>query len=77
MCKYCEETTSKNHWSGKKFDVIPTTYLKSKSNYDKLNCFIMKCPADKDAGLMIGTYEGYSYIDIKYCPMCGRKLGDD
>ena len=66
MCKYCEGPT-------KYLKVEPTSYLLQKQNYDKLNCFIL---SRKSAELMIGTYEGYSFIDINYCPMCGRKLGD-
>lgn len=77
MCKYCEETTSKGCISGKNFNVIPTVYLKAKTNYDRLNCFILKCKEDEKAGFMIGTYEGYCYIDINYCPMCGRKIGEN
>lgn len=77
MCKYCEETTSKGCISGKSFNVIPTVHLKAKTNYDRLNCFILKCKKDEKAGFMIGTYEGYCYIDINYCPMCGRKIGEN
>lgn len=62
--------------AGKEFKVNKTVFLREKSNSDNLRCFILKGLEDEKAGLMIGTYEGYHYININYCPMCGRKLGD-
>ena len=66
-CKYCEKHVS--------FEVEPTVFLKSKGKYDEFNIFIHKGENDEVAGLMIGNYEGYRYIYINYCPVCGRKLG--
>ena len=51
-----------------------TSRLKEKPNSDKLQAFLMRNKADDYAGIMIGTYEGFHYIDINYCPMCGRKI---
>ena len=73
MCEYCERKTSKGNIAGKDFKVHKTIYLKEKTNTDNLNCFILKNENEK-AGFMIGTCEGYHYIDINYCPMCGRDL---
>ena len=42
---------------------------------DYLNMFILKGKKDKYAGLMIDSGNGARYVDIKYCPFCGRKLG--
>ena len=74
MCKYCEIKGSKHDIAGKEFKVNKTIVLKEKPNTDNLVCFILKGQDDKNAGLMIGTFEGYHYININYCPMCGRKL---
>ncbi len=42
--------------------------------FEQLEMFILKGKNDKKAGLMINTISGARYIDINYCPMCGRKL---
>lgn len=44
-----------------------------------LEMLILKGNLDEKAGLMIDTGNGYRYVDIDYCPFCGRKLtiGDD
>lgn len=75
MCEYCERKNLKNEIAGKEFKVNKTINLREKSNTDNLVCFILKGEEDKQAGIMIGTFEGYHYININYCPMCGRKLG--
>lgn len=74
MCEYCETKGSKGDIAGKEFKVNKTNVLREKTNADNLVCFILKGEADKQAGIMIGTFEGYHYININYCPMCGRKL---
>ncbi len=43
-------------------------------SFEQLEMFILKGKNDKKAGLMINTINGARYIDINYCPMCGRKL---
>ncbi len=73
MCEYCK-IHKKENIVGKEFEVRKTNTLASKINTDNLRCFILKNECDKKAGIMIGTYEGYHYIDIEFCPMCGRKL---
>ena len=74
MCKYCEDG-NKTGIAGAYFELMLTNSTKSNMRYCKPKCFILKCQKDEKAGLMIESYEGCSYIDINYCPMCGRKLG--
>lgn len=81
-CDYCKER--EGHIAGK---VIRTHEWKltsgyrtrlsttTTSNYDYLNMFILKGKEDKYAGLMIDIGNGARYVDIKYCPFCGKKLG--
>ena len=68
MCDYCDPNRA-----GKEFKVNKTDKLKLKNNSDNLDYFILY-GGDGGVGLMIGTFEGYHYIDINYCPMCGRKI---
>jgi hypothetical protein len=75
MCEYCRQTKDK-FLAGKDFEVHKTNKLRAKNHTDNLYCFVLKSEDDEKAGLMIGTIEGYHYININYCPMCGRKLGD-
>lgn len=79
MCEYCRQG-NKLEISGKP---IKTTEWKNTAGYqipknktDILELFILKGKDDKKAGLMIYNENGARYIDINYCPMCGRKLGD-
>lgn len=44
---------------------------------DYLNIFILKGEKDKYAGLMVENINGARYVDIKYCPFCGRKIYDN
>ena len=79
-CEYCDEKD--NHITGKS---IRTTEFKETYGYssrklvdyiDYLNLFILKGASDEKAGLMIENTIGARYIDINYCPFCGRKLVD-
>lgn len=81
-CYYCYE--KEEHISGKSIKTyewnLTAGYKERLStstgiNKDYLNMFILKGKADKCAGLMIDNGNGARYIDIKYCPFCGRKLG--
>lgn len=74
MCQYCETKNSKGDIAGKEFKVNKTLVLQEKSNTDNLVCFILKGEADIQAGIMIGTFEGYHYININYCPMCRKRV---
>ena len=78
MCKYCNKT-DESCISGAYLKVIPTKSTKEKQLYPfyyKPNCFILKGTKDKKAGLMMDNLETCYYIDINYCPMCGKKLGE-
>lgn len=49
---------------------------KYKYDIDFLEVFILKLKEDKKAGLMLNNINGVRYIDINYCPICGRRLRD-
>lgn len=77
MCEYCK--ISKDFWINGK--MIRSYELKKTAGYedpqnrnDVLEMFILKGKKDKKAGLMINSGCGFRYVDINYCPMCGRKL---
>ena len=78
ICQYCKELDSSI--IGK---IIQTTEFKETYGYslrlawlerEYLNVFILKGKEDKQAGLMIDIGNGCRYVDIRYCPFCGRKL---
>lgn len=73
FCEYCM-LWKDGTIHGKDLGVNKTSRLKEKPNSDKLQAFLMRNKADDYAGIMIGTYEGFHYININYCPMCGRKI---
>lgn len=73
MCEYCRQF-NECVITGKELLVNKTNTVLSKLHSDTLNCYIMKGTQDKSSAIMIGTCEGFHYIDIKYCPMCGREL---
>ena len=72
MCEYCREYENGNI-KGDEFKVEKTAGYKEE--YMKYRCWIMKTINDLKAGIMISEYGmNAGYIDINYCPMCGRKL---
>lgn len=77
MCKYCGQG-NKTEISGAYLKVIPTKSTRElyRPICYKPKCFILKCKKDKKAGLMMDSLETCYYIDINYCPMCGKKLGE-
>ena len=60
MCKYCEEPTKNIRLHRQATD----------SNVSE--CFIHK--AADGAAIFLRDSNEYVYIDIEYCPFCGRKL---
>ena len=79
MCEYCR-STGENEINGK---TVYTYEWNETAGYEKrhnttyrdiLEMFILKCEKDEKAGLMIDSGFGARYIDINYCPMCGRKI---
>lgn len=79
MCEYCHKKDD-GEIMGKtirQFEWKETAgYEPPKDRNDFLEMFILKLKNDKKAGLMIDSGYGYRYIDINYCPMCGRRLGE-
>lgn len=76
ICHYCYGEG--DHIRGKVIhtnELKPTAGYREPTNYvDCLDVFILKGKKDKYAGLMIDNMNGARYIDIRYCPFCGRKL---
>lgn len=76
ICPYCYE--EHGHIRGKvihTYNLKPTAGYKEPTNYkDCLDVFILKGKEEKYAGLMIDNMNGARYVDIRYCPFCGRKL---
>ena len=71
MCEYCKNRCD-GEICGNEFNLKATAGFK----YDrKYSSWIMKNKADEKAGIMIATNNGNAvYIDIEFCPICGRKL---
>lgn len=67
MCEYCDINRA-----GKEFKVNKTSMLESISKSDNLISFLLH--DNEGTGLMIGTSQGYYYININYCPMCRKKI---
>ena len=83
-CQFC--SINKNYIGAIIGKTIKTHELKPIYGYssrkhpdtiDYLEIFILKGEKDQKAGLMIENNIGARYIDINYCPFCGRKLSDD
>lgn len=84
ICEYC---TEHKHYKGAiNGKVFYTQDLKETYGYssrmgsrerDYLNIYILKGENDKYAGLMVENINGARYVDIRYCPFCGRKLSDN
>lgn len=82
-CKYCRN--SDNYPSAIFGYSIRTRELKETHGYsvsknpdiiDHLELFILKGQNDKKAGLMLDNIYGARYVEINYCPFCGRKIGE-
>ena len=81
MCELCEnhKTILTAKWKKtagyepERTEICYKDWVNSKF-FEQLEMFILKGKNDKKAGLMINTINGARYIDINYCPMCGRKL---
>ena len=76
ICPYCYEKDGYIHSKAiNTYNSKPTAGYREPTNYkDYLNIFLLKGKEDKYAGLMIENLNGTRYIDIRYCPFCGRKL---
>lgn len=75
MCEYCKPST-KMKIHGKYFKFEKTYGYKE--DYIKYSSWIMQGNADKKAGIFVAEYGNNGcYFDINFCPMCGRKLGEE
>ena len=45
----------------------------SGKEYEKLKCMLYR-KEDNGVILSMSDYKGCQYIEINYCPMCGRKV---
>ena len=79
MCNYCFTKDEEIFGKSIRTDNFKKTagYRKPKNYKDYLDLFILKNKNDKKAGLMIDNGNGYRFIDIDYCPFCGRKLNNE
>lgn len=79
ICNYCYSKNNKSI-NGKpiRFNEFRNTsgYTEPKNYKDYLELFILKGDKDEKAGLMIENINGTRFIDINYCPFCGRKLNE-
>lgn len=66
------------HTSGYTPNYEENSVLGIKFDRNYLDVFILKGKKDKKAGLLINTGQGYGYryVDINYCPFCGRFLNE-
>ena len=86
MKKDCEYCRNSSEYPGAIFGYsIRTHKLKETHGYtvsknsdiiDYLELFILKGQNDKKAGLMLDNIYGARYVEINYCPFCGRKIGE-
>lgn len=81
MCEYCKQWEDKTI-HGKHIRDYEWRETKCKNEFlthelDFMEAWIMKCEGDKYAGLMVDNGHSARYININYCPMCGRKLEEE
>lgn len=75
ICPCCQEENGEIRGKTFRTDDFKKTAGYSEPTYkDYLEMFILKSKKDKYAGLMIDNLNGARYIDIRFCPFCGRKL---
>lgn len=78
MCYYCREgydildkEKEKLVFMGRELPVKISDF--SGKEYEKLKCMLYR-KEDNGVILSMSDYKGYQYIEINYCPMCGRKV---
>lgn len=77
MCEYCRSFGELKVIEGQSITNFKSTLSYKKSRDTSfLEMIIIKSRNDKKAGLMINTGCGYRYIDIDYCPFCGRRISE-
>lgn len=73
MCEFCKEWQNKDTICGSEMPIYPCGNRNSKLTEAQL----LKNTADDDVGIVIyerGVASGY--FNIRYCPICSRKLVD-
>lgn len=76
MCEFCEEPT-KNLMPHRQFTDSNITEMFLHGENDGYALFIRQSPVvhiGEDAEMTLSQINDYVYLDIKYCPICGRKL---
>ncbi len=77
MCEYCKEPTKTIKWHRQDTDTnIAECFIHGAS--DGYAMFLrqgLKTDITDDFKLKINQMNEYAYIDINYCPFCGKKLG--
>lgn len=78
MCYYCREgydildkEKEKLVFMGRELPVKMSDF--SGKEYEKLKCVLYR-KEDNRVVLSMSDYKGCQYIEINYCPMCGRKV---
>lgn len=78
MCYYCREgydildkEKEKLVFMGRELPVKIFDF--SGKEYEKLKCMLYR-KEDNGVILSMSDYKGCQYIEINYCPMCGRKV---
>ena len=78
MCYYCREgydildkEKEKLVFMGRELPVKISDF--SGQEYEKLKCMLYR-KEDNGVILSMSDYKGCQYIEINYCPMCGRKV---
>jgi hypothetical protein len=75
MCDYCDTYHSPKNGSMAGIDIKVNLAGNGKTVYtpDKAQVFVSK--TESPAILLFHGMMACGYMDIKYCPMCGEKLG--
>ena len=73
MCEFCREWKSKDTICGSE---IPIYFCGNKDS-TLTEAQVLKNCADDRPGIVIYSHgKAMGYFDIRFCPMCGRKLSD-
>lgn len=73
MCEFCESSrTPKGHVFGKDIKIN-----KCANETDLTDCQVVFGTPDTPALIIFAHGEAKGYVDIAYCPICGRKLSEE
>ena len=72
MCKYCDK-----HYSEKGMITGESIEIKEcATSTDLTDCNVYQCPNENPAIIIFSSGMSKGYIDINFCPMCGKKLSN-